>query len=167
VDGPVVQNPWMKVRNEVSVADTPMTDATKYWSARDTTMGVTIPLGARGVVVGLMGDDEDSAATITIWVYGERGPAQWVAGATYTIGAQEVIENPTDNALSPLSLKYADTIAIVDQGWPNRFLNVIDAGGDEGLACIVFETMGAKFLKVEVSALDSGLKVIPIFRYWN
>ncbi len=167
-----VQNPWMKIRDEVSAVDTLMTKdgaggtPKKHWADRDTTMGVTIPLGANGIMVGLMGDDEDSDVTITIWVYSERGPAQWVAGLTYKIGGQEVVEDPTTNEADPLSLKYGDTITIVDQGWPNRFFNLIDSAGDDGVACAVFEGAGAKFLKVEISALDAGLEVIPIFRYW-
>jgi len=156
----------MKVRGEVSIADTPMTDAQKYWSNRDTTKGVTLPLGANGVIVGLMGDDEESNATITIWVYAERGPAEWVIGATFTIGAQEVVEDITDNALPPCTLKYADTIVVVDQGWAEKLLALEDEGGDDGLARIKFDACGAKFLKVEISALDAGLKVTPIFRYW-
>lgn len=161
-----VQNPWQKVRSEVSAADTPMTDAEKHWSARDTTMGVTIPTGANGIIVGLLGDDEDSDATITVYVYAERGPAEWVIGATFTIGAQEVVEDITDNALPPSSLKLADTIAVVDQGWAEKLLTLEDYEGDDGLARIKFDGCGAKFLKVEVSALDTGLKVTPIFRYW-
>lgn len=162
----------MKVRDEVSVVDTLMTKdgaggtPKKHWANRDNTMGVILPLGTNGIMVGLMGDDEDAAVTLTIWVYGERGPAQWVAGLTYTIGGQEVVEDPTTNEANPLSLKYADTIVVVDQGWPNKFFNCIDAEGDDGVACAIFEGGGAKFIKVEISALTAGLKVTPIFRYW-
>lgn len=167
-----VQNPWMKVRTEVSSTDTLMTadgagsTPRKCWTERDTTKGQNIPLGANGVKVALMGDDEDSDATITVWVYAERGPAEWVIGATFTIGAMEVVEDPTTNAMEATTLNYADAITVVDQGWPNKLLNTIDAGGDDGIAQIIFEACGARFIKVEVSALDSGLKVTPIFTYW-
>ncbi len=162
----------MKIRNEIIVVDTLMTKdgaggtPRKCWSERDITMGVTLPLGVNGLMVGLMGDDENAATTMTIWVYGERGPAQWVVGATWTIGGQEVVEDPTTNEANPLSLKYADTIAIVDQGWPNRLFNTIDSAGDDGVACAIFEATGAKFIKIEISALTTDLKVTPIFRYW-
>ncbi|MHC4890449.1 MAG: hypothetical protein ACYTEO_13410 [Planctomycetota bacterium] len=83
-----VTNPWIKVRNAVSSTDTsstdtPMTDAQKYWGNRDITTGVSLPLGASGAILTLMGDDEGSDATVTVWAYAERGPAEWVIGATF------------------------------------------------------------------------------------
>lgn len=167
-----VQNPWMKIRVAVSSTDTLMTadgaggSTKKNWRVRDKTKGQDIPLGATGISVAMMGDDEDSDVTTTIWLYTERGPAQWVVGATWTIGAMQVVEDPTTLAGETTSLLYADTIAVVDQGWPNRFFNMMDYGANDGLAEIVFNSLGARWIKVEISALDSGLIVTPIFRYW-
>lgn len=163
----IVQNPWMKIREAVDSADSLMTDSTKNWANRTVAMGHVLPLGTRVVTVGLMGDVEGAQCTMTIWVYAEKGPAEWVIGATWDIGAQEVVEDPTLQSADSSSLLYADTIAIVDQGWPNRFLNVIDAGGDGGLATIIFESLGAGFIKIEVSAIDGGLTVTPIFKQCN
>lgn len=161
-----VQNPWQKIRSEVSAVDSLMGDADKAWKDRDTAMGCYVPMGANGLVVGLMGDDVNKDCTMTIWVYCEYGPAEWVIGATWTIGAQQVVEDPTEPSRPASALLYADTIVTVDQGWPKKLLNFMDHEGDDGVAKIIFEATGAKWIKVEISGLDAGLKVTPIFRHW-
>jgi hypothetical protein len=164
----------MKIRDAVSTADTPMDDTNKNWSNRGTTIGRSIPAGANGVSVSLMGDDENSSCTSVIYVYDDRGPAQWVAGVTWVIGGQECIEDPTDGALPASTLKYADTITIVDaarsnsdQGWANRFINTIDGAGDNGVAQLCFLTLGAKWISFELASRDAGLIVTPIFKIWT
>ncbi len=172
----VVRNPWMKIRTAVSVSNTPaaMTDANKDWGQRGTTIGRDIPVGANGISVALMGDDVNSSCTSVIYLYDDRGPAQWVAGVTWTIGAQQVVADPTDAAAQASALLYADTIEIVDatrsnadQGWANRFLNQMDGAADDGVAELTFLTLGARWISMEFPALDAGLVVTPIFKYWT
>jgi hypothetical protein len=79
----------------------------------------------------------------------------------------EVVYDPTDPSAAASTLKYADTIAVVDQGWPDSLLRLMDYEGNNGIASIIFDVCGAKFVKVEVSALDSGLIITPILRYYS
>jgi len=169
-----IQNQWLKIRSAVSDTDTAMTadgaggSPTKEWGSRSTTKGIIIPMAGNGIGITLMGDVEDAEATISLYVYQERGPARFVCGATFTIGAQQVIEDPTSPTSGESSLLYADAVAITDQAWPQNYFNYLpeDGVGADEIAEIQFDCQGTKFILIEVSALDEGLTVTPIMRYW-
>jgi hypothetical protein len=138
----------------------------KNWAARDTTKGVNVPLGANGIALAIMGDVENADVTVNIYIYAEKGPAEFVASGTYTIGSQEVVADPTLPDAPTSTMLYADTFVYTDQGWPNSKIGLIDYEADEGITEVVFDAMGAYFLKVEISAIDGGLTVIPMFKHW-
>ena len=182
-----VRDPWMKVRPEVSAVDSLMHGSgaggapKKNWAARDTVLtalpvgneGREIPLGATGISVGLMGrmttgDVEAKTCTVNIWLYQDRGPAEFVASGTYTFGIQEVVEDPTLNPTATVTHNYADIVTITDQGWPLSKLAISppDEVGSDDIALMIFSIYGSSWIKVEVSALsDAALRVIPIMKY--
>lgn len=167
-----VRNPWKKVRDAVSSADDVMTAAgaggtpKKNWSARDTTMGCTIPLGGIAIGLGLLGSVEDAEVVLNVYLYAQYGFAELVASATYTIGSMEIVEDPTNPSLPASSLLLADTIAFTDQNWPNDKVKLVDYEGDEGAALMWLNASGLEFLKVEVASISAGTAT-PIFRHWD
>jgi len=167
-----IRDPWKRVRGAVNVTDTLMTgngaggSTKKNWSARDASIGCAVPLAANGISLGMMGNVEDADVTVSTYVYAEYGGAEFVFSGTYTIGGQEVVEDPTQQGILLPSYLYADTIVFTDRGWPTSKINRIDYEGDDGIAQTLFEAFGIKWLKVEIAAIDGGLTVIPIFKYW-
>ena len=140
-----------------------MTSANKNWAARDETKGKAIPLAANGITLTVIGTTEDATVTVNIWLYSKNGPAEWVAGITFTVGAMDVVEDPTTGETS--AYLYADTLTFDDQEWPNDKIRRYDYDGNDGLAQVKFDGEGNEFLKVEISAISAG-SAIPIFRYW-
>jgi len=170
-----IQDPFIKIRGVVSDTDIAMTKdgaggtRTKEWASRSTTMGRLVPIGSRGIGVSLMGNSEDKDATITVYIYNERGPAEFVVGATFTIGGQLVVIDPTSPFTALSSYSYADTVTIVDKNWHSDKFGYVpeDGVGNDEIAWILFDGMVGKYIVVEVSALDSGLSIIPIMKYWG
>jgi len=165
-----IRDPWQKVRSAVSEADDCMTAAgaggtpKKNWAARDTTKGTDIPLAANGIGLAMMGSTTDATVTVNIYQYAQFGPAEFVGAGTFTIGAMEVVEDPTDPAHAASSLFYADTFVWTDREWPEDKVGIIDGDGNDGLCVLLWEAWNADFLKVEVSAISAGTAT-PIFKY--
>ncbi len=165
-----IRDPWKKVRTAVSAADDCMTAAgaggtpKKNWSARDITKGCVIPIAANGIGLAIMGSVEDATVTVNLYQYAQYGPAEFIGAGTFTIGAMEVVEDPTDPSLTPSSLLYADTFVWTDREWPADKVGLIDAGGDDGICEVLWEAWNAYFLKVEIAAISAGTAT-PIFKY--
>ncbi len=165
-----IRDPWKKVRTAVSEADDLMTAAgaggtpKKNWNARDDTKGSVIPMAANGIALAIMGSVENATVTVNIWQYAQYGPAEYIGAGTFTIGAMEVVEDPTIPALPPSSLLYADTFVWTDRGWPRDKVGLIDFEGDDGLCEVLWEAWNAYFLKIEVSAISAGTAT-PIYKY--
>lgn len=162
-----IRDSFIKIRGAVTSADSLMGNSDKDWASRSTTIGVPVPLGANGISVILMGDVENAQATLNAYRYKQNGPALWVAGVTYDIGAQEVgAVDPTGTDLDVSSMKYADTLIFVDQGLPASKCWRQDYEANDGVSELCFDGQGTAYIVIEVSAIDDGLTVIPVFSYW-
>ena len=165
-----VRNPWQKIRAAVSTVDTVMhpTGAggapKTNWAARDGTKGIPITAAANGVMVGVIGNTDGKQVIINYWLYAEYGPAEWVASIQWTMGAREVVVDPTDNLTS--SYVYAGTAIFIDQEWPNDKIRLYDDDGNDGLSICKFDGEGNYFIKAEIAAIDEVTTVIPIVRGW-
>lgn len=166
---------WIKVRDQVTGNDTSMTASTKNFAARGTTKGRAIPLGANGVCIAFIGDNsagdggmEDDTAVATVYVYMQGGPAELVYTATITVGAQVAVEDPTQ-AVRASGIAdtgyYCDTFGSATDSWATT-VGTADAGGADGVAKLYFDCEGATWLVVEITSLDTGLYITPIFRYY-
>lgn len=166
---------WLKVRDQVTGNDAAMTASTKNYAARGTTKGRDIPLGSNGVCIAFIGDNsagdgamEDDTAVVTVYVYMQGGPAELVYTCTITVGAQEAIEDPTlmvGASGVPDTGYYCDKFATATDSWATT-VGTADAAGADGVAKLYFDCEGATWLVVEVTSLDSGLYITPIFRYY-
>ena len=97
-----VKSQWLKVRSKVTTDDATtkvIGDSTKYFGARGSDEK-ELPDGTNGVRLAFVGydssDNDAEALTFVAAVYlrVEKGHAEYVYTATYTIGAQDVITNP-------------------------------------------------------------------------
>jgi len=162
-----IQDQWHQVRTAVATDDTGddlLGDDTKYFAFRGDNEYV-LPLGCNGCMLAFVGqdssDNDAEALTFTTNVYlrGEKGPAQFVYTATYTIGAQGVIEAPWDKGAAHTG-QYADTVASVTDVWIKTvtFAN----SGNDGICVALFDALGRRNLRVEIENLGANLSVTPI-----
>lgn len=166
---------WHKVRSQVTANDTAMNNTNKNWSSRGTTKGRDIPLGANGVVLAFIGDNaagdggmEDDTADVKVYVYMEGGPAELVYSGTITVGAQDVVEDPTlfvGASGETDTGQYVDTLT-ADPGTWSTTVGLADEGGNDGVAKLYFDCEGASWIAVEITSLTAGLYITPIFRYY-
>ena len=169
-----IRDPWQKVgtRDPITTADTLMTKdgaggtPTKDWGSRSRVRGCALPIGANGIKLTVIGDVEDAEVTVSVYIYSQNGPAEWVAGITFKIGGQLVVTDPTDSNLDVSGMMYADVVTIVDQGWSASKLWREDYGEDDGVSKLCWDGEGGAFLLVEASGIDPGLTIIPLFTYW-
>lgn len=161
-----IKSQWLKVRGVVKPVDSGanvLGDSTKYFGARGANE-YELPDGTNGVRLAFIGyDSSDNDAEgltfeTTVYLRGEKGHAEYVYTATYTIGAQDVITNPWDGE-ADLG-QYADTVASVTQVWDKTvtFSNT----GNDGVCVALFDALGRRYIRVEIPTLGANLGVVPI-----
>ena len=168
-----IQCQWVKVRDAVTANDTAITDSTKNWENKPS-HAQRVPRGANGIKIAFIGDNaagdgamEDDTFVYTIYEYAKgRGPAVLVTTATATIGAQQVIEDPTiiDSVVAHTG-KYADTITNNTDSTMTE-IGLSDYEGNDGVAQLGWDISGNSEFIIEISSLTAGLIVTPIFRVY-
>lgn len=89
----------------------------------------------------------------SLWGYAERGPAEFLCEVSGTVGTAR-IEDST-------SVLYTDTLTIDSQGHL-KTISVADAGGNNRVAKLAFDTCGLKYLYVCFS--DTSAAINPYIK---
>jgi|GEM_PF-3761665 len=141
------------------------------WNSMPAGRWTEVPMGATGIVMGLIGnhetDPDDLGCVTRLWAYHDKGPALLIGEITWTIGKRPMVRFPyppdQDGVLD--TAKWADTASITDE----QFIHapVVKNSESDDICLVTVHMGGAKRILVEVTSLDAGLSVMPVFTYYN
>lgn len=173
------RSPWYKGRLDgwVTANDTALAAATRNWPNRPTTKIVELPIGTNGIVCAFIGgatdagDPDGDTFTCKIYVYAEKGMAELVYDVDCIVGKLQALVLPNDNATSLTANggKFVDTMASGATNNSTLWLTEVGFaahGGDDEMAVMAFDSLGAHSIFFEISALTANLKVYPIFKVY-
>lgn len=147
---------WIKLREVVKDDDaTVLCATTKNFANRNAGTGdaVRVPEDINDIMITFLGTPAAQTAVFTWKLYGFRdvnGMAEEIANGTGNIGSVAATIHPITGAAAA-STFYADFLAIAAQYWP-ALVSVIDVGeAGTGIAKIVFDGLGIKYLLLELT----------------
>ena len=120
-----------------------------------------IPPNAVNIFLAFMGahasDPNDGTASVYIYMYRKRGPAQLVGDYDLIVGDQDVIRYPYAPYEGVLLKNWVDTITINGTSPWIQTPNIIGSAAAEGIAMLRIPTFGYAGILVEVDAVSSGI----------
>lgn len=135
---------------------------------------VEIPYGADYIHLSMLGyhatSPDNGTVVATIWMYREKGPAQYCASVTFTIGKRPVLNLPysphQDVPLAAAKYLWADTVVIGTQRWPVAIANPTDSAQDL-ITELRIQTLGCKRMLIELTSITADHSMMPVFTYYN
>lgn len=163
----ITRSRWFKLRDATGADSSgTLTTSNADWDNRPTSRLWYIPQSMSGLYLALIGhhasDPNNGTATVKVWFYRDKGPAEYGGTFVFTIGQQAVVRYPFSPYATTATAKYADTIAITDQRWAQTFTVVNGTLGNDQFAYLKVHSDGATAIVVEVTGVSAGLTVTPI-----